>query len=144
MPIAHAMWIHGSSTRIEYPERMEGDTRRGGAYIKLVGTRRSHNWLHVAIPTAVIVEGRRLRIDSVMLRFRANGATLTKVHIYDGDNRIASHEGLRLSPRDWHFERWHVPTKPEIYWGVGISFEVEFGPGSDRLFYVSSAGADFL
>ncbi len=145
MPIAHAMWIHGDSVRIEYPDRMEGDTRRGGAYYKMMGSRLSKNWFHAAIPTALIVEGRRLRLDSVMLRFRTRGAAVTKVHVYDGENQIASHEGLSLSSRDWLFERFAVPDpKPEIFWGVGISFEGEYDRSRERRIDISAAGADFL
>lgn len=145
MPIAHAMWIHGHSLRIEYPDRMEGDTRRGGAYYKLIGSRNSHNWFHVAVPTALIVEGRRLRLDSVMLRFRTDKATLTDVHVYDGENRIAVHGGLNLEPEDWLFRPFEIPgPKPAIFWGVGISFRCQFGTTSPRRIDVSAAGADFL
>ena len=145
MPIAHAMWIHGHSLRIEYPDRMDGDTRQGGAYYKLIGNRNSENWFHVAVPTALIVEGRRLRLDSVMLRFRTDKARVTKVHVYDGETRIASHEGLTLEPEDWLFARFDIPDpKPEIFWGVGISFKGEFGAIAPRKIEVSAAGADFL
>jgi hypothetical protein len=144
MPIAHAMWIHGHSIRVEYPDRMDDDTRRVGGYFRLVGCANTSNWFHVAIPTAVIVEGNRLRVDSVMLRFRASGASLTTVNVYDGQNIIASHDGLSLSPEDWAFERFDVPDEPKIRWGLGISFKVKFDAGTSRKIEVSSAGADFM
>jgi len=148
MPIAHAMWIHGHSIRVEYPTRLDDDTRRGGGFIRLVGLADTNNWFHVAIPTPVIVEDGRLRIDSVMLRFRTAGATVTDVHIYDGEHKIEiepPHEGLSLNPIDWAFERFDVlPTKPEVKWGIGISFKVVFDSGANRRIEASSAGGDFL
>ena len=29
MPLAHAMWIHGHSIRVEYPDRIENTIRKG-------------------------------------------------------------------------------------------------------------------
>ena len=143
MPIAHAMWIHGHSLRVEYPDQMDTIIPKGSC-IRLEGKANTSNWFHLAIPTTVIVEDNRLRIDSVMLRFRTAGATVTKVHVYDGKNKIASHEDLSLSPEDWKFERFDVPGQPEIQWGLGISFKCEFGAGGERQIEVSAAGGDFL
>lgn len=143
MPLAHAMWVHGHSMQIEYLDRIDSVQRAGG-YIRVEGKSNSSNWFHLAIPTAVIVDGNRLRIGSVMLRFRTSGATVTKVHVYDGGNKIASQDGLSLNPSDWAFERFDVPSEPEILWGLGISFKGEFGSGSRRRIEVSSAGGDFL
>jgi hypothetical protein len=144
MPIAHAMWIHGHSIRIEYPNLMDDDTRRAGGFMRLVGLAGKHNWFHVAIPTPVYVEDHRLTIDSLMLRFRTSGATLTKVHIYDGEDSIMSHNELSLNPNDWTFERFDVFSKPKVKWGVGLSFKVDFGSGTNRKIEVSAAGGDFL
>lgn len=144
MPIAHAMWIHGHGIRIEYPDRMEEETRRLGGFIRLAGRAGTGNWFHAAIPSPVIVEGNRLCIGSVMLRFRTNGAVVTSVHVYDGGSRIASHDGLNLFPNAWAVERFEVPGEPEIRWGLGISFKGEFGSGTTRRIEVSSVGADFM
>lgn len=143
MPICHAMWIHGHSICIENPNRMDDDTRRAGGFIRLIGLPNNHNWFHAAIPTPVIVEDHRLKIDSLMLRFRTSGATLTRVHIYDGQNQIMLHNGLSLNPNDWAFERFDVASKPEVRWGIGISFRVDFGSGANRKIEVSAAGGDF-
>jgi hypothetical protein len=137
------MWIHGHSLRVEDPERMDSVVRKG-YYIRLDGQANSSNWFHLAVPTAVIVDDNRLRVDSAMLRFRTSGATVTRVHVYDGEHRIAAHDGLALDPGDWAFERFDVSGAPEILWGLGISFKGEFGPDARRRIEVSSAGGDFL
>ena len=144
MPLAHAMWIHGHSLHIEYPDRMES-ARRHGSAITLIGQANSRNWFHLAIPTPVIVDDKRLDLDSVMLRFRTSGATITRVHIYDGETRLEAHNGLSLTSTDYGFERFPASGSPHPRWGVGISFRGEFGGASEeRRIDVSSAGADLF
>lgn len=147
MPIAHAMFIHGHSIRIEHEKIMEPETRRIGGCFVLVGKPDESNWFHAAIPTTAIVEGRHLRIDSVMLRFQTFGATVKTVHVYDGEKRIDNdkHNDLSLSYDDWNEKKFPIEGKPKVQRGIGISFKVKFGPpGSQRRINVSSAGADFL
>lgn len=143
MAIARAMWIHGHSVRVEYPDRMD-EVKRIGDLARLKGKRDTKNWFHLAVPTTVFVDSDRLRIESVMLRFRTSEATITKVHVYDGANKIASNDGLNLSPESWAFERFTIPGEPEIRWGLGISFKGEFGFSRSRRIEISSAGGDFI
>lgn len=144
--ITQAMWIHGHAMQVEYPSRLNG-TWRAGFYIRVVGKPNTTNWLHFAIPTPVIVKDKRQMTDSVMLRFRAKTtrASVTNVHVYDGERRTATHDGLALSPSSFGFHRFDVPGKPDVRWGVGISIGVRFGGGTDteNTLEFSSAGCDF-
>ena len=81
----------------------------------------------MAIPTPVIVDDKGLNIDSVMLRFRTSGATITAVHIYDGETKIAEHNGLSLRSADYYYERFAVSGTPHIRWALGFSFRGQFG-----------------
>jgi hypothetical protein len=121
-------------------------TRRHGSAITLIGQANTSNWCHLAIPTPVIVDDKKLLLDSVMLRFRTSGASITRVHIYDGEKRLEPpHDGLSKSSADYCFERFTVSGTPHPRWGVGISFKVEFqGVRTDRRIEVSSAGGDFI
>ena len=141
MPIAHAMWVHGHGTRVEYPERLT-IARRGSA-IRLDGQADSTNWLHIGVPTTVITDDVRLRVQSVMIRFKGDGVSIVAVHVYDGETRIATHDPLTVSSAVWSTPRWDVPNTPEIRWGLGISFKVSYGSGSPRRLEVSAGGADF-
>ena len=147
MALANAMWAHGHSMVIEYPDRIKSEWK-AGFYYRVIGKQGTTNWFHFAIPTAVIVNDNRLAIDSVLLRFRSNStqADITNVHIYDGETKIASHDGLDLSPSAWNMHRFAVPGKPDIKWGVGISIGVRFNGTTDsqNTMEFSSAGADFL
>src|SRR5262249_19095091 len=60
--LPQASWIHGTSVQVEYTDRVNAILRRGfHTYIN--GRGGSTNWFHYAIPTPVIVSGRRLRIE---------------------------------------------------------------------------------
>lgn len=146
MALAHAMWVHGHNMQIEYPDRLES-VWRAGMYIRVEGKPGLSNWFHFAIPTPVIVNGNRLRADSVMVRFRTGSADafVKAIHIYDGEKKIAAHDNLGLAPNKWEWPRFDVPSNPKIRWGVGISIGVGFGVEmmSHRMEF-SSAGCDFL
>ena len=147
MALAKAMWAHGHSMVIEYPDRIKSEWK-AGFYYRVIGKQGTTNWFHFAIPTAVIVNDNRLAIDSVLIRFRSGStsADITNVHVYDGENKIASHDGLDLSPSTWDMHRFAVASKPDIKWGVGISIGVRFTGTTDsqNTMEFSSAGADFL
>ena len=108
--------------------------------------RGSQNWFHFAVPTPVIVSGRRLKVGSVMLRFRtgSNDAFVRDVHVYDGERKIAQHNDINLHG-DNLFKRFDVPGNPPVQWGLGISIGVGFGvePSSHRMEFIS-AGCDFI
>ena len=145
MAIAHAMWTHGHSLQVEFLER--GKVERKGFSAKYTGT--GMNWLHFAIPTPVIVNDDRLRVGSVMVRFRCGGSQsigrVNAIHVYDGETKIVGKDNLNLSPNQWHFERIEVPGSPEVQWGLGISILVGFDPDCSGCWAeFSAAGCDFL
>lgn len=145
--LARAMWAHGHGMAIEFPDRVASEWR-AGFFIRVVGRPGTTNWLHFAIPTTVIADNNRLRIDSAMLRYRAGSAAadVTNVHVFDGENRIAAHDNLNLSPTAWAFERFDVASKPEVLWGVGVTVGVRFTGADDaqNTLEFASAGVDFL
>jgi hypothetical protein len=142
MTVAHAMWIHGHSMQIEYPERVNRVQRKGFS-VEVQSGGVAHNWFHFAIPTPVIVDGNRLTVGSVLIRFKSSGgAVVQAVHVYDGEIKIAARDQLTLNPTNWHVERVDVPSNPEIRWGLGISVQVGFGPDGGEIEF-SAAGCDF-
>jgi len=143
--IAHAMWIHGHSMQIEYPERVASQWRAGFSFT-VEGKPNSTNWFHFAIPTPVIVNDVRLRADSVMLRFKTSSvdAWVRDVHVCDGERMIAAHDGVNLS-KDHLFERFMIPDRPEVLWGIGISIGVSCGVEMmDHHMEFIAAGCDFM
>lgn len=142
--LAQAMWIHGTSLQVEYPDRI-ARTWRAGFYTEIEGKPNTENWFHFAIPSKVIVNDRRLRIGSVMLLSEtlSADAVIRDVHIYDGPNKIAQHNGVNLSG-NLGFRRFDAPTAPFVQWGVGISIGVRFGSTGSRVMRFKSAGCDFV
>lgn len=149
LKLAHAMWVHGHSMQIEYPERLS-EQKRMGFYVSIRGTPFTTNWFHFAVPTPVIVDGKRLLVGSVMIGLRTGpGASVHAIHIYDGELKIAAHDGLNLSPQGFVWLRFDVPTHPAIKCGLGISIGVTFAdaanlPPNKLLVEVSAAGCDFM
>ena len=145
--LKQAMWTHGHAMAVEVPDRI-ASTWRAGFFIRVVGKPNTTNWFHFHIPTPVIVKDKRLMIDSAMIRFRTGStqAAVTNVHIFDGEGRIAAHDGLNLSPQgNFAFQRFDAAGKPDVLWGTGVTVGVRFGTGTDaqRTMEFSSAGIDF-
>lgn len=143
--IAEASWTHGTSVQIEVPENVEF-VRRMGFFTRIVGKAGTTNWLHFAIPTPVIVNDQRKTFGPCMLRFQTGGpaALVRDVHLYDGEVRVAAHDGVNLSGSQ-PFTRFGVAHAPKILWGAGISIGVSFGNGTaaQRTIDMISAGCDF-
>ncbi|MEV0154293.1 DUF6623 family protein [Micromonospora sp. NPDC050686] len=144
--ITQAMWTHGHTMRVENAAGL-ASVWRAGFFIRVVGKPNTTNWFHFAVPTSVIVKDKRQMTDSVMLRFRANStaAAVTAVHVYDGERRIVNHDGLNLSPTTFGLNRFDVPGKPDVLWGIGISVGVRFSGGTDaqNTLEFAAAGCDF-
>jgi hypothetical protein len=152
MPIAHAMWVHGHSMTVEHPDRL-ASVWRAGFYVRINGRSAQNTWLHFAVPTPVIVDGNRLRGGAALVRFRTTptDAWVAAVHVYDGERKIASHDGLHEAPSGWEMKRFDIVGNPEIRWGLGISINVAFhidsAAADGKLAWridISSVGCDFL
>lgn len=145
-PIAHATWTHGHSMQIEYPGKIQS-TWRAGFFIRVVGKPNTTNWFHFAIPTPVIVNGKRLSVGSCMLRFKTGGlqAVVRDVHVFDGEKKIVQHNDVNLTGNHG-FERFNVPNNPDVHWGLGISIGVTFlnGTNAQRTIEMISAGCDLF
>lgn len=145
--ITQALWTHGHTVTVEYPDRLRS-VWRAGFFSRLTGRPRTTNWLHFAVPTDLIVEDKRQMIDSAMLRFRTpgSGARVTNVHIYDGEHRIAAYDGLNLAHPAFGFDRFAVPGRPDVVWGLGLSIGVSFDGSSDaqNTIEFSSVGCDLV
>lgn len=145
-----AFWIHGTSVR---EERAGVHLHRTdmGYYCRFMS--HSPEWFHFAIPTPVLLEGKRAKVQKVfVLHETLNGAKITKVHVYDADTKIEIIENLSITG---NFKDnivtgksgWKVDPNHEMQWGLGISVHVDFTPNavSDDIPEVRffTAGADF-
>jgi len=142
MAIAQATWTHGHSIQVELPQN--GTVERRGFSARYLSSGARVKWLHFAIPTPVLVNDKRLRVASALVRFKCGtGGFVKAIHVYDGENRIAANDNLNLNFTEWHLERVDVLADPIILWGLGISINVNFG-ASDRWIEFSAAGCDLV
>jgi hypothetical protein len=142
--IAYASWIHGHSMRVEFPEQLV-EQRPMGFYMRVEGKPGTVNWFHFAIPTPVIINDVRLRADAVFLCFQTGSADaiVRDVHVYDGIGKIAEHTDVNLTRENW-YHRFEIPTRPEVWQGIGISIGVTFGvEAMNHWMEFVSAGCDF-
>jgi hypothetical protein len=143
--ISYASWIHGHSMQIEYPDRLVSQWRAGFS-INIEGKSGTTNWFHFAIPTPVIINDVRLKVDSVMLRFTTGSldAFVQNVHVYDGEILIAAHNNLNFSLSN-ALARFGVSNRPAVQFGLGISIGVGFGvEAMDHHMDFIAAGCDFV
>ncbi len=141
---AHAMWVHGSSVVEEIPDNLLIRLRRG-YYSIFEGKPATRNWFHYAIPSPVIVNNQRLKLDSVDIKFLAHpDVWVTNVHIYDGYRKIKAYDGLKLTGTHL-FERFDVLNQ-YVRWGIGVSVGVRFGGDKTRRHFIRflSAGGEFI
>lgn len=143
--ITHAMWTHGHSLQVQNPELAK--VTKLGYSVQIDQKPGSHNWIHFAIPTPVIINDTRAQAGSILLVFKTGSkdAWIDAVHVYDGDKRIATYDNLHLSPKDNKLERFSIPGNPQITWGLGISVGISTGVESmSHTFGFISAGCDFV
>jgi hypothetical protein len=143
MAIKNAMWCHGHNLTIEDMGPLQVVRMGNGTHLTSPGA--FSTWVHLAIPTAVLVNDVRLRVGSIILQFKTGaGARVTAVHVWDGENRIAWWDKLNLSGVHL-LERFDVQGDPEVKYGLGISMGVQFMPDQmPRTMHIISVGCDFV
>jgi len=134
---------HGHSGRIEHPDRL-ARFWRAGFFLELHGRSGTQTWVHYAIPTIQPPAGRMLRPTSIIVRCRMpeRETTLSAVHIYDGEQRIAVHERTGQRPRDWQDLRFTATPGRAAQSAIGVSLNFQWGraePGASPRFRVQIA-----
>ncbi len=143
-PISMASWIHGHTGHIELSNLAV--LKPMGFHMEVNPQPGMHNWLHYGIPTPVILNGRRLKIQRVMLDFATASADamVTAVHVWDADKRILTKDGISLSGNQ-PFVAFDIPGTPAVIYGIGISIGLSAGvENMDHRFYFRTVGADFV
>lgn len=146
MSIDHALWVHGHSADIEYPDRIVSMVQKG-YYVRIQGNPSTTNWLHFAIPTPVIVDDQRIRPLSMLFRYKTDGGgSVEAVHLYDGETQIAADDSPTGTVESDGWTRIKVDVNLDeilsVNWGIGISIKLRFGSAGGQLEF-ESAGCDF-
>lgn len=142
--LENATWIHGNAALIEHPNRIEYQ-RKYGFFNRAIGKADTTNWIHFALPTPVIEDGRRLVMDRFMLRaVTGSSAVLRDVHIRDGERVVSLQNEVNRSG-SLGFERFGVASMPPVRWGISVSLGFDFAAGTagQRRVDLISAGFDY-
>jgi hypothetical protein len=177
MPM-EARWVHGNAIVAEtlHPALAHVTSANGTplAYTDIVGLRQgfgltyrgntsSFNFFHAMIPTPVIVNDKRTRLDRVFVLYRtARHVAVRTIDVFDGQTPITRFnltagfgdktQALPFREGENSFKiRDRGEQNPEVFFGIGISIGVEIGvqgvrptPGEAPTIQFVSAGADFF
>jgi hypothetical protein len=145
-----AMWVHGNALAVQSPESLEVNGRLGwGADLRVRPGKST--WLHIPVPTPVIIGEVRASLMRVFLLFDARGGRFTAVHVWDGVNKVQQFDGLDLSGNHVAVDgvnTFKLDRPHRVVTGIGVSAVFTAPIGFDtsiaatRLI-VAAAGADF-
>jgi hypothetical protein len=152
--LKQASWIHGNSLTVETPRNLSSIVHIGWGTELRFGPGKS-SWCHIPIPTPVIIDDRRARLQKLFLFFKCEevDGDIRNIHIYDGPVAIQRFNGLSLKGN--HSERIDstntitLQNPREVFHGISISFLFQAVKGIDTsipapLLTITSAGGDFF
>lgn len=146
----HASWVHGNAVTVENPENLTrvGHFGWGGELHFKPG---KASWLHVALPTPVIVGDVRTKVQKLFLMFKTDACEIRNVHIWDGPVKVQDFNGLHHDGEHWNGldarNTFNLSSPHTVVWGMGISFFAQASIGFDTVIdpklIVASAGGDY-
>lgn len=120
-----ARWAHGTAAAIQTPTNGISMNKFGwGAVLNV--PKRGNAWVHLALPTPVIEDGVRTKLEKVLVQYNGT-AKFDQVDVWDGPNRIAS-QAVNWTGNHTAFGNWGVvtiPNFPDILYGVSVSLHVK-------------------
>lgn len=118
-------------------------------------------WCHYAVPTPVVVAGRRAQADTVLVNWKSSDRTglfVAAVHVWDANKRIFADnsppigdfdggidsrtEDAAVAPVLGQLYRGDIPRRP-VFFGVGVSLLIEAKGAIDDVLEIRSVGVDF-
>ncbi|XP_055352933.1 uncharacterized protein LOC129598872 [Paramacrobiotus metropolitanus] len=140
MTLKYAAWMHGNAIR--HSNNWNTTYTETSAVLRL-GSGSRTGVVHLPVPAPVIIDDRRLRFMSVLLRYRSRGgATVTGLSVYDGERCVTS-ACLSHQAANYDCIRVEVKDQPQVLWGPSLTVRIDFGNNSDAAVEIVSAGIDF-
>lgn len=147
-----AMWVHGNAVVVETPGNVTNSNRFGfGTELELLPGRDC--WFHCPMPTPVMVNDRRPGLQRVMILYKTqlqSGMSLRAVHLFDGQEKIFEKQFFDILTSGEHhtkmdgFNTIGLAAKPQIVFGLGISFRFENRATVPRSLFLAAFGADYI
>jgi hypothetical protein len=152
--LKQASWTQGNSLTVETPQNLASIVHMGwGTELRFIPGKSS--WCHIPIPTPVIMNDARAKVQRMFLLFKCKSGDgeIRNIHIYDGPNRIDIRDNIHLSGDHGGgidaVNTITLPTPHEVLWGMSISFFFQAAIGFDSripppMLTITTAGADFI
>jgi hypothetical protein len=152
--LRHASWTHGNSLTVETPNNLTSITHFGwGIDLRFIPGKSS--WCHIPIPTPVIIDDKRTKVQTLFLLFesKVGDGDIRFIHIYDGAFKIQEFNSISLkgSHRTGldSSNTITLSNPHEVLFGMSISFFFQAAIGIDSsipppLLRIATAGADFF
>ena len=103
-------------------------------------------WIHYAIPTPVITNSKRVKVNDVLINVFGSTDKLhiAAVHVWDGNKRIAKYDNIK----EWgkkKLVRYSISNTPLIEYGIGVSLLIKGeNVTAENKIEICSVGADFI
>ncbi|HNV83771.1 MAG TPA: hypothetical protein PLF92_10260 [Arenimonas sp.] len=165
--LKYASWVHGNALVLETPNNILIVRRGQGTEMQFIfapGETPQGTWCHISIPTPVIFNDVRMRVQTLFLLFKTGQhASIDNIHVWDGPTRIATFDFVPGSNNSARRTGDHsrgidaqntitLPTPHEVLFGLSISFT--FRPVAvntslpdvdpEGTLLITTAGADFF
>jgi hypothetical protein len=159
--LKYASWVHGNTLAVERPGDVVVQRWGWGTELRTHTSPSPSTWCHIAIPTPVIINDARMKVQNLFLLFETGQhASIDNIHIYDGPDKIAAWDvvaGSNYSARrSGHHSKsidgqntFVLPAPHEVRFGLSISFtfiavaQSAWNDPEARLL-ITTAGADFF
>lgn len=165
--LKYASWVHGNALVLEAPNNILVTRRGQGTEMQfgfVPGITPQQTWCHIAIPTPVIIDDVRMKVQKLFLLFKTGQhASIDNIHIWDGPYRIATFDVIHGSNYSARRTGNHsqavdtqnmitLPAPHEVLFGVSISFTFVpvalsaslAGVDPEGTLLITAAGADFF
>lgn len=156
MTLKMAMWVHGTVAEVEDPGGLAPNgILHDGMGTHFFGGSKSFHWIHVPVPTPVVIDGSRPSLATVFVLFNAFGCRIKHVDIWDGPFRSKEIHLLDLTLAGDHsagidpHNSFEIVPPLTVRFGLKVAIGVQFSalvdpePNLKAEFLVTAAGADF-
>lgn len=165
--LKYASWVHGNALVEELPQGILKRHWAWGTELQFIfgpGESPVGTWCHLPIPTPVILNDSRLKVQTLFLLFKTGQhAAIDNLHVFDGPNKVHGWDivpGSNMSARrSGDHSRsidaqntFTLPTPHELAFGLSIAFT--FRPVAvntslpqvdpEGTLLITTAGADFF
>jgi len=118
-----ARWAHGTAAALETPTTVTMNKFGWGAVLNV--PKGNGAWVHLALPTPVVEDGVRTKLQKVLVQYNGN-AKIDVVDVWNGSTRIAS-QVVNWTGNHSAYGNWGVvfiPNFPQVLYGVSVSLHV--------------------